>query len=161
MGKWTIAWLTLAWLVWELVAAFDASGETWPLTHLIIEYLPPWLYFPAALVLAGWLVHHFWPDGRSGRHRNLNPREGIMTAPVPATGPRAKRDAITRAVRTFVQGLWVTVVGAATTAVAAALSGGIRWTKEYWVGVGLAVLGAVAMAAASYIHRLVKPPPTS
>lgn len=82
-----------------------------------------------------------------------------MTAPIRRQA--TKRDAINRAVRTFIQGLWVAVTGAAVTAVSAALSGQIRWTKEYWYGVGLAVVGAVAMAAASYIHRVVSPPPTS
>lgn len=160
MRKWLILALTLAWLTWELIAAYDTSADTWPLTHLIIKYVPPWIYFPAALLLAGFLVWHFWPDGHSGRRSTpTNPREGIMTAS--ASSPVSKRDAINRAVRTFIQGLWVTVTGAAVTAVSAALSGQIRWTKEYWYGVLLSVIGATAMAVASYIHRVVSPPPTS
>lgn len=75
MRKWLILALTIAWLAWELIAAYDGSASTWPLTHLIIKYLPPWIYFPAALLLAAFLVWHFWPDGHSGRH----PRRKIMS----------------------------------------------------------------------------------
>lgn len=157
--KWLVAWLFLAWLAWELVAAFDDSADTWPLTHLVIKYLPVWIYFPAVLIFAAWLIWHFWPDRHSGRHNNpLNPREGTMSRVV-TSGPHARRDAANRAIRTFIQGMWVTVVGAAATALTAAMSGGIRWTKEYWYGVSLAVAGSVAMAITAYIYRLAVPPP--
>jgi hypothetical protein len=155
LGKWAIALLTLAWLVWELIANFDNSRSTWPLTHLIIQYVPVWIYFPGTLTLAAWLIWHFWP-GRSGRRPDTP--EGIMAASTP-TRAGAKVDARNRAVRTFAQGLWVTALGAGTTAATAAIAPGIHWTREYWTGVGLAVAGAVTMAAASYVHRLVSAPP--
>lgn len=82
MRKWLILALTLAWLVWELIAAYDGSASTWPLTHLIIKYLPPWIYFPAALLLAAFLVWHFWPDGHSGRHTRRKIMSGFKFEPV-------------------------------------------------------------------------------
>jgi hypothetical protein len=40
MRKWLILGLTLAWLAWELVAAFDGSPSTWPLTQVVVTYVP-------------------------------------------------------------------------------------------------------------------------
>jgi hypothetical protein len=150
-GKWAIAWLTLAWLTWELIANFDASRSTWPLTHIIREHVPVWIYFPGAIALAAWLIWHFMPS-----HDRHTSKGSIMSQPTGAVATTA--DARNRAVRTFTQGLWVTVVGAATAAVTAAIAPGIRWTKEYWTGVALAVGGAVVLAGTSYVHRLVSPP---
>jgi hypothetical protein len=80
--KWLILALTLAWLAWELIAAYDGSPDTWPLTHLVIKYLPPWIYFPAAVLLAAFLVWHFWPTGRSGRHIRRTIMSGWTFEPV-------------------------------------------------------------------------------
>lgn len=62
--KWLILHLTILWTVWELVAAFDQNRSTWPLTQIVITYLPWWVYMPAAVVLAVWLPWHFWTSGR-------------------------------------------------------------------------------------------------
>src|SRR4051812_3884058 len=61
-AKWSILALTLAWLAWELIANFDTNPGTWPLTWLIRHYVSPWIYFPAAIGLAVWLVFHFRPS---------------------------------------------------------------------------------------------------
>lgn len=82
MRKWLILALTLVWLAWELIAAYDGSPDTWPLTHLVIKYLPPWIYFPAAVLLAAFLVWHFWPTGRSGRHTRRKIMSGFKLEPV-------------------------------------------------------------------------------
>lgn len=78
MRKWLIAWLTLAWLVWELLAAYDDSPRTWPLTHLIVKYLSPWIYFPAVCLLAVFLVWHFWPT----RHTRRTIMSGFRFEPI-------------------------------------------------------------------------------
>lgn len=75
-----------------------------------------------------------------------------------STPPRVQRDALDRAARTLLQGLGLTVAGAAVTALSAGFADGIRWTDEYWVSLGLATLGASLMAGASYLHRRLSPP---
>jgi hypothetical protein len=62
MRKWLIVAFSLAWLGWELIAAFDHDPHTWPLTQVIVTYLPVWLYLPAALLLACWLPAHLWQN---------------------------------------------------------------------------------------------------
>lgn len=59
MRKWAIVVLALAWLVWELIAAFDGSTSTWPLTEVVVEYVPAWITLPAIVVLVLWLPTHF------------------------------------------------------------------------------------------------------
>jgi hypothetical protein len=68
MKKWLIAALFLAWLGWELIAAFDRDPHTWPLTHVIVTYVPAWIYMPAALLLAVWLPWHLWSNRKRGSH---------------------------------------------------------------------------------------------
>jgi hypothetical protein len=78
--------------------------------------------------------------------------------PVPPT-PAPAIDARSRALRTFAQGL----IGAAIVAVGpiiAASLGGITWTKEYWIGVGVLCGNAALAAGISYVMRYLKPPPT-
>jgi hypothetical protein len=62
MRKWLIVAFSLAWLGWELIAAFDGSKATWPLTQIIVTYVPAWIYLPAALLLAVWLPYHLWSN---------------------------------------------------------------------------------------------------
>src|SRR3569832_2161111 len=64
MGKWLIVALSIAWLGWELIAAFDGDPHTWPLSQVITTYLPPWLYVSLAVLVAGWLPWHLWSYGR-------------------------------------------------------------------------------------------------
>lgn len=59
MRKWLIVALTGAWLLWELVAAFDGNDSTWPLTQIVTTYVPWWLALPGAAALAVWIVPHF------------------------------------------------------------------------------------------------------
>jgi hypothetical protein len=37
MRKWLIVAFSLAWLGWELIAAFDHDPHTWPLTQVVIR----------------------------------------------------------------------------------------------------------------------------
>jgi hypothetical protein len=67
MRKWLIVALFLAWLGWELIAAFDHDPHTWPLTQILITYVPAWLTIPAALILGVWLPIHLWTEYRKRR----------------------------------------------------------------------------------------------
>lgn len=61
------------------------------------------------------------------------------------------------AVRTFLIGLGLDVATAVTVALAAALTD-IRWTREYWTVVGLAVAKSVLTATVAYlVRRFVSP----
>lgn len=71
--KWAIGVLTAAWVVWELVAAFDDDPHTWPLTQLIVTYVPAYIILPVTLLLAVWLPWHFWSAYRA-RKRSADPR---------------------------------------------------------------------------------------
>jgi hypothetical protein len=82
---------------------------------------------------------------------------GGVPLPVPAP---ANIDARSRALRTFVQGLISAVLVAVGPVVAVAF-GGLQWTKEYWLGVGVLVGSAVVTACVSYVMRYLKPPSTS
>jgi hypothetical protein len=59
MRKWSIVGLTVAWLAWELFAAFDGSAATWPLTEVVVEYVPAEVTYAAIGALALWLPIHF------------------------------------------------------------------------------------------------------
>lgn len=82
MRKWLILGLTLAWLAWELPAAFDNNADTYPLTQLIVEYVPPWITIPAAAILAVWLPLHFIGNYR---RKSLHRRTVMPEAPDPNT----------------------------------------------------------------------------
>lgn len=62
--RWGIVVTSLAWLVHELWNAFDDDPHTRPLTYVVVESVPVWLYVPAAALLALWIVPHFWSAGR-------------------------------------------------------------------------------------------------
>ena len=81
-----------------------------------------------------------------------------MTQPTPA--PTPAKDAKSRALRTFVQGLAVDV--ATTVVLVGATSlGDLHWTKVYWLAEA-ALLGKTAITAGiSYVMRFVKPPATA
>jgi hypothetical protein len=152
--KWLIAALTAFWLIWELVAAFDGDTGTYPLTQLVVEYVPWWLGIPAAVVLAGWLVPHFVGNYR----RKSLQRRPLMVNSLP-TPASTEADAKNRAARTFVQGLVTDVIGAVTLAVGPALAGAdFAWTKAYWTAVGLLTAKTVVLSVVSYISRKVAPP---
>lgn len=84
----------------------------------------------------------------------------IKPVPLPVPAP-AHIDARSRAWRTFLQGLITAVLVAVGPIVAVAVGGGIKWTKEYWLGLGLLVGAAAVSAAVAYVMRFVKPPVTS
>jgi hypothetical protein len=65
MGKWLIVVLSIAWIAWELIAAFDGDPHTWPLSEVITTYLPPWLYRSLAVLVAVWLPWHLWSYART------------------------------------------------------------------------------------------------
>lgn len=81
-----------------------------------------------------------------------------MASTLPAPLP-ANRDAWNRAIRTFIQGLWVDVSAALAIAIVTGLTD-VRWTKEFWVAFGLALAKTVAVAATSYVYRRLRPPPS-
>lgn len=70
----------------ELVAVFDGSAATPPLTDLIIEYVPQEITTTVVAVLAAWLPVHFasrhpkrWPGGEpmSARRKHI---EAVVAA---------------------------------------------------------------------------------
>lgn len=79
--------------------------------------------------------------------------------PLPVPAP-ANVDARSRAWRTFLQGLIAAVVVAVGPVVATA-AGGIHWTREYWIGLGVLAGNAAVAAAVAYVMRFLKPPSTS
>lgn len=81
-----------------------------------------------------------------------------MVNPLPVPLP-TNRDAMNRAVRTFLQGLWVDVSAALAVALAVGLTD-VRWTKEYWIAFAVMLGKTVAIAVVSYAYRLLKPPPS-
>ncbi len=86
-----------------------------------------------------------------------NPVAPPIPLPVPAP---AHIDARSRALRTFGQGLIAAVVVAVGPVIAAS-AGGVHWTREYWIGLGVLVGNAALAAGVSYVMRFLKPPPTS
>jgi hypothetical protein len=157
LSKWLILIITVAWLGWELPAASDHNPHTWPLTEVIVTYVPPWLYLPAALVLGIWVPYHFWSNWRASVRRAS--KEAVMTNPLPTPLP-TKRDAINRAVRTFVAGLWLDVATAVVAALVLGLSD-VHWTKAWWVALGILLAKTAGTAVVSYVRRYLSPPPSA
>jgi hypothetical protein len=77
-----------------------------------------------------------------------------------ASAQLTKRDAVNRAVRTFIQGLWVDVLAAVTGAATLALAD-VHWTKAWGTALVLLLAKTAATAATSYVYRRLKPPPTT
>jgi hypothetical protein len=117
-GRWLIVILTGAWLIWEIFASADGDPNTWPLTKVLVTYLPIWLYMPAALLLAVWLPWHLWSNRRNAAQGG---------------SPMKYAKAL------------VAVAIAALTAAQTALP--LNDQQHTWVTVVLAVLGAVAVYA--------------
>lgn len=152
----SIVVLTVAWLFWELWANFDNDPNTWPLTWVIVHYVPAWITLPAVLLLAVWLPYHFWSNYQRKRRR-----------PYPYGTPRAQEvgmnahfDALNRAFRTFVQGLLVDV-SSTVVLVATAQLGDLRWTKAYWYALVLLLAKTAVATAVAYVGRRIKPPPAA
>jgi hypothetical protein len=59
LGKWTVGVLFVLFVVWELWAALDNTQTTWPLTWLVITYVPWWVTAVVLAVFCPWLVYHF------------------------------------------------------------------------------------------------------
>ena len=61
--KWTVAFFGLIALAggMELLAVFDTSNDTIPLTTYIVDYVPEWITFPVIIALFVWLMYHFYP----------------------------------------------------------------------------------------------------
>jgi hypothetical protein len=151
----SIVILTVAWLFWELWSAFDGDPTTWPLTWVIVKYVPAWITLPAVLVLAVWLPYHFWSNYR---HRPVASKEAAMASPLPLPAPTAV-DARVRAIRTFFQGLISdAIIAGIGSLVAGVASPGFLLSRDYLIGLGLLVGKSALIAAVSYIARYVKPP---
>jgi hypothetical protein len=157
MRKWLIVWLTLAWLAWEIPSAADHDPHTWPLTEVVVTYVPAYITLPAVLLLVIWLPWHFVTNYRAKSRRASE--EAIMTNPLPTPLPK-KQDAINRAVRTFIAGLWVDVATAVVGALVLML-GDVHWTKAWWVALGILLLKTAGTAAVSYVRRFLSPPPSA
>lgn len=67
--RWGVAGLFVAWLVAELVAAFDGLPETWTLTSIVVTGLPWWVTGLILLVGIPVLVWHFWYEYRRRQKR--------------------------------------------------------------------------------------------
>ena len=81
----------------------------------------------------------------------------VTLDPVVVDGP--SQDAKSRAVRTGVQGGIATVLVSGSLAFAGAINGGIDLTSSGdWKVIAGTVSGAVIMAGAAYIQRIVNPP---
>jgi hypothetical protein len=156
LSKWLILILAVAWLAWELPAAFDHNPHTWPLTEVIVTYVPAYVALPAAVALALWLPWHFYVNYRAKRSAS---KEAPMISQLPVPLP-TKRDAINRAIRTFVAGLWVDVA-TAIVAVLVLWLGDVHWTRAWWIGLAVALGKTVATAAISYVRRYISPPPSA
>jgi hypothetical protein len=151
--KWGIAALTLAWLAWELWAAFDTSQDTWPLTQIVVTYVPAWLYLPGALVLAVWLPWHFWTNWKRQPGRT-----NIMTLPdLQSAARNARLVAFKRAVATFLQGLVADVLLAVSGALSLLLAD-VHPTKAWAVAAGVTLGKTALTAAVTYVHRRLRPP---
>lgn len=74
---------------------------------------------------------------------------------LPNTPPH--RDAIERAVRTFLWNLMITALTAVGLAVATGLHD-VRWTRGYWLAFGAKMGADVLAAVVSYVARYVVPP---
>lgn len=149
MKKWLIAVLSVAWLVWEVFSANDSDPHTWPLTHILVAYVPSWVTIPAATLLAAWIVPHFVSAYKR--------REAAVVNPQPVPLP-SSADASNRAFRTFIQGLGLDVATAVVLVLATSVTD-MRWTKEYWFTL-LALLGKTAiLSAVAYAARKLMPPP--
>lgn len=68
-------------------------------------------------------------------------------------------DARSRAVRTALQGMALTVAAAAVGVLAVEI-GGLEWTWRWWAALGLLVAKSAAQAGVAYLHRVVVPPPS-
>lgn len=153
--KWALAFAALGWAVWDFAVTNDNDPNTWPLTHLVIYYLTPWGAFGAAVALCGWLLWHFWPGTHSGRP---SPKEGLIMSEAGSKWA-VRKAAVERAVRTLVAGCLATALSAAGTALTVAITPGVTWTREYWVGVAVAVETSVVAAVISYVRRYFGAPP--
>jgi cytochrome c biogenesis protein CcdA len=156
MRKWTVVVLFVAFLGWELFAAFDDSPATWPLTQVVVTYVPASLGLGGIALFAGWLVFHFVAAYRS---RGTDRGEPMITR----SGLRwLKADAANRAWRTVLQGMAVAVLSAAGDAVLQvlqrAVAEGATSHRFDWHQVATTAMytagTAALMAVVAYLHRL-------
>lgn len=81
-----------------------------------------------------------------------------MSRPTPLPVPKsATDDARQRAIRSYVGGLIVAVLGAVVPILEAA-AGNIQWSKAWWIALGITVASPALHAAASYVMRHLAPP---
>jgi hypothetical protein len=149
-GKWLIVALSIAWLGWELFAAFGHDPGNWPLTEVVVSYVPWPITAAGIAVLCVWLPWHFWTNYRE-KATMVNP----VSVPLSKTA-----DARNRAWRTFAQGLGIDVVTAVAGAVTLPLND-VTWTRVYWVGVTSLAAKTAVQTAVAYVARRVVPPPSA
>lgn len=76
VARWAVAGLFTAWLLAELVAAFDGWPDSWPLTHTVTTYLPWPVTFGVIAVGVPVLVWHFVVEYRRRAQRRRVPPDG-------------------------------------------------------------------------------------
>jgi hypothetical protein len=74
-----------------------------------------------------------------------------------ATTATTEADARNRALRSFLWGLIIDVSVAILLVLSVTITD-LRWTREYWVALGLSLLKSVAQAAVAYVARKLLPP---
>jgi hypothetical protein len=81
-----------------------------------------------------------------------------MSRPNPLPVPKsAADDARQRAVRSYLGGLIVAVLGSAVPILEAA-AGDLQWSRAWWIALGITVASPALHAAAAYVLRHLAPP---
>lgn len=158
MKKWLIVALSVLWVLWELISAGDGNKDTWPLTQILIHYLPPEVVIPAAVLLAAWLPIHF--AAAYGKRKRAARRLAMSTPTVLPPPLPAAADASNRAWRTLMQGLLLDVLVAVGMVLVTSLTS-VEWTRKYWLALAALLLKTTIQAVVSYLSRKIVPPPST
>lgn len=126
MRKWLIVILSVAWLIWELLAAFVPSLHAWPLTQIIVTYVPAPITALAVAALVAWLPRHFAD--------NYKKRKGTTVPVTDLTQPQPQAEPLLSV---------GTITAAVTALIGLAVSFGLNLSEDRQA----AVLGVVAVLA--------------
>lgn len=155
VGRNVMSFMTAIVIVSTLAATNLLFGLDWPFRDTIRALswgsIAAIIWWRVALVVRA--------QALPGRHERP-----LMAVPAPAAAPAAiapalvAADARNRAVRTFFQGLGVTVAVSVTVSLVTVVSD-LVWTRAYWLGVAALVGTNVVQAIVSYAARYFLPPP--